>query len=372
MRVIIASGYHSGSHRAWAEGYAAASSHQVEIVSLPGSFWQWRLTGGFVSLAERIRATAGGADPIDVILATSMVDVAGLRGLLAMDGLHCPIALYMHENQVTYPPLGRNRTERLYGLINWTSLLAADAIAFNSEFHEEEVLQALPRLLREMPDERHDHLLSGVEDRSTVLPVGCSLDDLMPSKKTDPPLVIWNHRWDRDKDPAAFLRIMHVAADAGLDFKIALLGERFVKQRADHDAAVDQLADRVVIDDHVERRAYADALAVGTIVMSTAPQEFFGISVVEAMHAGCFPILPDRLVFPERVPAHLADRSLFRSEDHALELLTAALRDVGSTRTEAASLREITREFDWSVVAPGYDAWLGALRTRWENPAGSQ
>lgn len=372
MRVIIASGYHSGSHRAWAEGYAAASSHQVEIVSLPGSFWQWRLTGGFVSLAEGIRAKVGGTDSVDLILATSMVDVAGLRGLLAMDGLHCPIALYMHENQVTYPPLGRNRTERLYGLINWTSLLAADSIAFNSEFHRADVLQALPRLLREMPDERHDHLVSAVEDRSTVLPVGCSLDDLTPSEKTDPPLVIWNHRWDRDKDPGAFLRIMQAAADSGLGFRIALLGERFVKQRADHDTAVGQLAHRVAIDAHVDRRAYAEALAAGTIVMSTAPQEFFGISVVEAMHAGCFPILPDRLVFPERVPAELAGRVLFRSEDHALELLTAALRNLGATRADAATLRNSTREFDWSVVAPDYDAWLGELRPRWENPAGSR
>ena len=54
MHVVIASGYHTGSHAQWAEGYADASVHDVSIVSLPGQFWQWRLTGGFVDLAAGI------------------------------------------------------------------------------------------------------------------------------------------------------------------------------------------------------------------------------------------------------------------------------------------------------------------------------
>jgi glycosyltransferase involved in cell wall biosynthesis len=361
MNIVIASGYHSGSHRSWAEGYADASVHDVSIVSLPGSFWQWRLTGGFVDLAAGIIGLAAEDGPPDVVLATSMVDVAGLRGMLARDGLDVPIALYMHENQITYPPLGRNRTERLYGLVNWTSLLAADSIAFNSEFHYDEVMEALPVLLREMPDERHDYLLDEVELRCGVLPVGCSLGDVLTLDKDDPPIVVWNHRWDRDKDPATFLRIMQTVADSGLDFRLALMGERFVKQRADHDVAVARLGDRVLVDGFPARADYVATLGRATVVMSTAPQEFFGISVVEGMHAGCFPILPNRLVYPERVPPELADRSLFTSEGHAVALVSDVLVDPARFRADASALREITSEFDWSNVAPRYDAWLESL-----------
>ena len=357
MNVTVASGYHTGSHRQWAEGYAQASGHEVTIASLPGSFWQWRLAGGFVDLAAQI---ADGERP-DAVLATSMVDVAGLRGMLAREGVEAPIALYMHENQITYPPLGRNRTERLYGLVNWTSLLGADAVAFNSTFHRDEVMDALPRLLREMPDRRQDHLLPVVEGRSTVLPVGCRLDDIPGGPKTDPPIAVWSHRWDRDKDPGAFLRIVREVAEAGVAFQVALMGERFVKQRADHDDAVAALGDRVIVDGHVDRDRYVEVLGAATVVVSTARQEFFGVSVVEAEHAGCLPILPDRLVYPERVPAALRDRCLFRSEDEAVELLTEALTEVHETRRLAAPLRDETSRYDWDVVAPQYDEWLEAV-----------
>lgn len=359
MRIAIASGYHTGSHRQWAEGYADASRHEVSIVWLPGVFWQWRLAGGFVDLATAIADLDGG--PPDLVLATSMVDVAGLRGMLAMAGVDVPIALYMHENQITYPPLGRNRTERLYGLVNWTSLLAADSVAFNSAFHFDEVMAALPVLLREMPDERHDHLVPEVEERCGILPVGCRLEDVVAGAKQDPPVVVWNHRWDRDKDPAAFLRIMRRVADAGVDFRLALMGERFVKQRSDHDAAVAALADRVVVDAFPDRDAYVGTLGGATLVVSTAPQEFFGISVVEGMHAGCLPILPDRLVYPERVPADLHARCLYRSEDEAVRLIADALADPDGTREVAAGLREVTAQFAWPVVAPRYDAWLESV-----------
>jgi len=87
LKVFLVSGYHTGSHRAWAEGYAATSRHDVHLVTLPGAFWKWRLTGGFVSLAERVKDLASRVGDPDVILTTSMVDVAGLRGMLGAMGL---------------------------------------------------------------------------------------------------------------------------------------------------------------------------------------------------------------------------------------------------------------------------------------------
>lgn len=357
MKVHLVSPYHTGSHRAWAEGYSRFSEHEVELFTLPGSFWQWRLTGGFIPLASRLAA----AETPDVLLATSMLDVAGLRGHLPPRLRAVPIALYMHENQITYPPLGRSRTERNYGLITWSSLLAADAVAFNSAFHCDTLLAALPEFLGEFPDERHHSMIGSVAERAVVLPVGCELAGLAQGPKSDPPLIVWNHRWDADKDPAAFLRILGgLDPDAG-DFRVALLGERFVNQRDDLGEAVRMLGDRVVVDGHLPRSRYLEVLAEATITLSTAHQEFFGISVLEAMHAGVLPLLPDRLVYPERVPERMASRILYRSEADAVRLLESALADPAATRRVGSQFPEITGRFDWSIVAPQYDAWLSAM-----------
>ena len=360
LKVFLVSGYHTGSHRAWAEGYAASSRHDIHLVAMPGAFWKWRLSGGFVSLAEQVEALAAGVGRPDVILATSMVDVAGLRGLVRWAG-EVPVAVYMHENQITYPATGRTRVEQGHGLATWTSLLAADAVAFNSEFHRSTLLAALPRFLNSFPDESQAHHLGAVEARSVVLPVGCDLAHLASGPKVAPPLVLWNHRWDDDKHPEAFLDLMARLAATGAEFSVALAGERFVDQRARRDDAVAVLGDRVVLDGHLTRDEYEAVLAAASIVVSTAEQEFFGISIVEAMHAGAFPVLPRGLVYPERIPASLHRRCLYDSATGAVGLLGAALADPAMRAATTAVLQGVTAAFDWRQVAPAYDAWLDAM-----------
>ncbi len=360
MRVFLVSGYHTGSHRAWAEGYVATSRHDVHLVTLPGTFWKWRLTGGFVSLAEQVELLAERVGPPEAILTTSMVDVAGLRGMLTALG-PIPVALYMHENQITYPATGRTRVEQGHGLVTWTSLLAADAVAFNSEFHRTSLLKALPGFLGSFPDESQGHHQESVTKKSIVLPVGCDLAAFIPGPKVEPPLVLWNHRWDDDKDPAAFLDLMQRLAGTGAEFSVALSGERFVDQRSQLADAVAALGDRVVVDGHLTRDEYGAVVAASALVVSTAVQEFFGISIVEAIHAGAFPVLPDRLVYRERIPEALHSRCLFTSRDHAVRLLADALADPAMRRETTAMLRGTTARFDWREVAPTYDAWLESL-----------
>ena len=43
MRITILEPYFTGSHAAWAEQYAAASRHRVELMTLPGRNWKWRM-----------------------------------------------------------------------------------------------------------------------------------------------------------------------------------------------------------------------------------------------------------------------------------------------------------------------------------------
>ena len=46
-------------------------------------------------------------------------------------------------------------------------------------------------------------------------------------------------------------------------------------------------------------KKYLKILSEADIIVSTAIHEFFGISVVEAIAAGAYPLLPKRLAYPE-------------------------------------------------------------------------
>ncbi len=45
MNILLLEPYFGGSHRAWAEGYARHSGHRIDLLTLPASFWKWRMQG---------------------------------------------------------------------------------------------------------------------------------------------------------------------------------------------------------------------------------------------------------------------------------------------------------------------------------------
>lgn len=115
MHILLLSPYHGGSHRAWAEGYQAFSSHQVTLQILPAHFWKWRMHGGAVTLGRRWLESANEPTP-DLIIATDLLDLSIFLALTRHKTAEVPVALYMHENQLTYPlpadpaSPGRSRT----------------------------------------------------------------------------------------------------------------------------------------------------------------------------------------------------------------------------------------------------------------------
>jgi glycosyltransferase involved in cell wall biosynthesis len=366
MRITLLSPYHGGSHAAWADGYRAASQHQVDILALPARFWKWRMHGGALTLARQF--VERGERP-EMILATDMLDLTTFLALTRQRTAGLPVALYMHENQLTYPlpadpasgPMRRQKGERdlHYAFVNLASMLAADRVYFNSAYHQDSLLAALPPFLRHFPEYNELESVATIAERSELLPVGVDLSRLDAARapaQTEPPLILWSQRWEYDKRPERFLAALAVMAGEGRPFQVALCGPRAGERPGGLERAIAALGERVIYDGFAPPAEHAAWLWRATITISTAEHEFFGVSLVEALYAHTFPILPAALSYPELIPVEWHGRCLYQSWPGLLERLRWALSQPAEALACARMLATAAATYDWSRVAPAYDA----------------
>ena len=360
MNILIIEPFLTGSHKAWAEEYAKHSSHEVDILGLEGRHWKWRMHGGAVTLAKYFLEYK--LDP-DLILATDMLDLTTFLALTREKITGIPVAIYFHENQLSYPWSENDPDPGLerdihYGFINYTSALAADAVLFNSAFHLTSFIPELSVLLTAFPDYNEPESAGEILARSKVLPLGVdlgALDKYRVERDPDsPPLILWNHRWEYDKNPDDFFRALFTLADEGLEFEVAVLGESFSKYPPVFEEAKNKLGERIVKFGYAEDFSeYAEWLWRADILPVTSNHDFFGASVVQAIHCGCVPLLPDRLAFPEHLPEELRDDFLYNGADE----LIGRLRELIGRHPVAAdpALVEFVGKYDWTDMVKVYD-----------------
>ncbi len=361
MHIVWLDAFHGGSHAAVAQGFAKHSHHRVSIVALPiDGGWRWRMRGAAITFARMLRehpelCTA------DLIVATDMLDLATFLGLMRDLLAHTPVAVYMHENQLTYPlPPGR-KLDLTFPWINYTSALAADAIFFNSEFHRGAFLQALPGLPGRFHDYREHAELATITHKTEVLYPGLELgpfdleSDAPVRQSTGIPTILWNSRWEYDKAPEAFFAALQQLEQRQIEFRVIVAGEHIDPQEPHFVAAREWLAPRCLWWGYApDAAAYRALLQQADIVISTAVQEFFGIAILEAMAAGCVPVLPRRLSYPEIIPTELHALCLYDDQASLVERLIATIHDLDRIRQH--DIPAIASRFRWEQQAARYDA----------------
>ena len=141
---------------------------QWQILSLPPRHFSWRVRGNplFWSIAERATLEQN----YDALLATSMVDLATLRGLVPKLS-QIPSILYFHENQFDYPQQSKGHGLLEAQMVSLYSAMAADVLAFNSAYNRTGFLQGCSALLSKFPDKVPAGLVASLEQKSRVLPV---------------------------------------------------------------------------------------------------------------------------------------------------------------------------------------------------------
>lgn len=377
--LAIVEPFFTGSHQHWAEGYARFSSHRVQLLTLPGRHWKWRMHGGAVTLAQEWLTQRQAPD---LLLATDMLDLTTFLALIRGAGSPPPSALYFHENQLTYPWSPEDadpelQRDRHYAFINITSALAADAVFFNSQYHRRVFLEALPAFLSRFPDYPLQGTQEAIAKKATVLPLGMDLKALDGGGKhgafpePGPPIVLWNHRWEYDKDPATFFELLRQLQQEGIAFRLVVLGEGYRRQPAIFDKAKEWFSAELL---HwgfaASREEYSRWLWQSDVLPVTSRQDFFGGSVVEAMYCGCLPLLPDRLAFPEHLPqGKSCQKLLYASKRELLDKLRACLK--GDWPLRIPELAHFVSRYDWRNLGADYDRMLWKLTEAQESSGGS-
>jgi glycosyltransferase involved in cell wall biosynthesis len=355
MNILYIEPYYSGSHKKWIDSYKKYSKHKIELLTLPGNKWKWRMHGGAVTLAEKFN---GYDKDFDLIVCSDFINLPVFKSLCQKKLSDTPIGMYFHENQLSYPWSPNDKDISLnrdlhYHFINYSSSLAADFNFFNSSYHLNSYLISIKKYLKKMPDFNNFDSISDISKKSDVLYIGCELEKFKLYQKkiiNKIPLILWNHRWEFDKNPDTFFNLLYKLKNDNIDFEVAILGEKFKEYPEVFDKAKKILGDQIVQFGFCESFAdYAKWLSKADVIPVTSNQDFFGISIIEAVYCKTYPLLPNRLSYPELFKYNKNPEYFYNNEKQ----LYSKLKNLILKRLKPLDFK--LNKYDWNNIYKIYD-----------------
>jgi len=173
-------------------------------------------------------------------------------------------------------------------------------------------------------------------------------------------VLLWNHRWEYDKNPEEFFNALFQLQERGVDFKLVVLGQNFSRQPEIFEKAIELLKDKILHFGFVEdEQEYVKWLWHSDIIPITSRHDFFGASLIQAMYCDVVPLLPKRLAYPEHIPEKFHYTFFYDSQEEFVNRLQRLIFDVKVIRKQ--KLGHFIEKYDWSVMAPHYDRELEKL-----------
>lgn len=375
MNILLVEPFYADSHKQWIDGLMEFTNHEYTLLSLPGRHWKWRMQGGAIELAKQynqLKAT------FDLIIVSDMLNLTTFLALTNIkpknrklqNSQTTSIAVYFHENQLTYPwsktdPDPQLKRDAAYQFINYTSALVADIVLFNSQYHQNSFLEALPLFLNQFPDFKNTGSIETIRHKSKVLPIGLNLkrfdklEHLQKERKTTNkyPLILWNHRWEYDKNPDLFFKTLLKLKNRGVKFTLAVLGKSYNKQPEIFSKIPAMFKDELQHFGYCKNEQdYIKWLHLADIIPVTTIQDFFGISVVEAIYCNTIPLLPYRLAYPEHFPVQHHQTFFYKKNEDFINRLQRLIFNVSIIRKQNVS--QFVAKYDWVNITKSYNLLL--------------
>lgn len=368
---LLISPYHAESHKLWVqEMISMCPEINWRVASMAPRFFDWRIRGNALALLYE-QAYAPLFSNLDILVATSMTDLAALKGLCS-EIRDVPCVVYFHENQFAYPPNQANPTNRMLEakLVTLYSALAADLVLFNSRFNLQTFIAGARAMLNEFPDHAPLQCIDEIEQKSKVIPVPVTISGVMQaspkgeeSARKGALKIAWNHRWEYDKGPERLIAVIERVIQRGLQCEFSIFGQRFRRIPEAFENLQERYAKAIRHVGYVEdKQKYFSMLKNHHVVFSTALHDFQGLSILEGVRLGCLPLVPDRLAYQEYFPHTYRYASYPTDKDaeaNAAISCLAALSDnlLNGKLPKPPKLDELAP----TALAPEYRATLNSL-----------
>jgi len=369
MNILALEPYYGGSHRAFIDRLSKVSKHNWTLLTLPAHKWKWRMRHSAITFAAQAAEITEKQQGWDLLFCSDMLNLAEFAALAPAGIARLPKVIYFHENQLTYPVRVEDERDYQFAMTNLTSALAADAVWFNSQFHLNSFLDALAKFLKSMPDYQPLKAVEKIRAKSSVYPPGVTDFPSRKARNPGPLRILWVARWEHDKNPEDFFKALEIIKADNVPFRISVIGQSFRDQPAIFNQARSDLCDHIDLWGYQQSREdYEHALYVADVVVSTANHEFFGISVIEAIAAGAYPLVPNRLSYPEilglgRIEG--AEQFFYNSTAKDLaDKLSRLAAHIGKDKIWPVTVTPaiLTNHLKWQNIAFRYDKALELLK----------
>jgi len=364
VRILLLSAYDAHSHRYWWQGLKAAMpEHDWTVLTLPARHFAWRIRGNSLSwgLGEHQLLNQS----YDLLIATSMTDLSSLRGLVPhLAGI--PSLLYFHENQFAYPLGNQARPQVEPQIVSLYAALAADYLCFNSAYNRNTFLSGAALLLDRLPDHIPDGIGESLQQKSSVLavPLQAAAGAASANKNRHGPIqILWNHRWEYDKAPERLLLALRKLTDNHIDFRLHITGQQFRNQPDAFASIKDAFHQHIDTWGYIEDAdSYQALLRRCDVVLSTALHDFQGLAILQAVQAGCLPVVPARLAYPELLPATCCYDSHSQSPEQESEALAGHLAQLAQLHASGSlpAAPDISA-LSWANMASDYRDLLHSI-----------
>ncbi|XP_074948900.1 tRNA-queuosine alpha-mannosyltransferase isoform X5 [Phalacrocorax aristotelis] len=349
MSVLLIEAFYGGSHKQLMDLLQEELQEDCVLCTLPAKKWHWKARTAALYFMQTVPTSTN----YRILFASSVLNLAELAALRPDLGKLKKV-LYFHENQLAYPVQKCQERDFQYGynqILSWfmpehklARLEKVTGVKRNGDAYQLEGLpgqqesRALGGLMKNSNAHRESGLCEAQPGLCTTQHEGLPSPLTAParpnkseaSEGTNPcqeedkqhltfnlsnilsgrdyqqrPLhVAWPHRWEHDKDPETFFKVLLKLKEKELPFHVSVLGEAFTEIPDIFSEAKKALGSSVLHWGYLPSKDdYFQALCMADVVISTAKHEFFGVAMVEAVHCGCYPLCPKALVYPEIFPA---------------------------------------------------------------------